>query len=220
MSEEDDARAVAVAPERWSGWVDRFAVSHPGLVLAVDAGTLHGRSTDGSWFRARLPLDRPYDGPPGAGAFVAAAVPPDAWGVLLVRRGGFAVARLDGAAPVASKVGRRHVQGRTKAGGQSQQRFARRRANQAREAFDAAADHAATVLGGVPLPLVTGGDRAAVASVLQDRRLADHRVVGPWLPVPDPRRRELDAAVVDATRVRVQVHDVGRDTPLDGAQPV
>ena len=46
-----------------------------------------------------------------------------------------------------SKVGQRHVQGRTKAGGQSQQRFARRRDNQARAAYEAAAEHAARILG-------------------------------------------------------------------------
>ena len=37
---------------------------------------------------------------------------------------------------VSSMVGRRHVQGKTKAGGQSQQRFARRRDNQARQAYE------------------------------------------------------------------------------------
>ncbi len=78
------------------------------------------------------------------GAFVAAAAPPEEWGVLLVRKGGFAVARLAGDRLAESKVGQRHVQGRTKAGGQSQQRFARRRDNQARDAYAAAADHAAT----------------------------------------------------------------------------
>ena len=78
--------------------------------------------------------------------------------MLLVRKGGFAVARLAGDAIEESKVGQRHVQGRTKAGGQSQQRFARRRDNQARQAYEAAADHAARILTGVRTssPAVTG----------------------------------------------------------------
>ena len=67
-----------------------------------------------------------------------------------------------------SKVGQRHVQGRTKAGGQSQQRFARRRDNQARQAYEAAAEHAARILTG-RMPVVTGGDHAAVEAVLSDR---------------------------------------------------
>ena len=105
---------------------------------------------------------------------------------------------------VEHKIGQRHVQGRTKAGGQSQQRFARRRDNQARQAYEAAADHAARILTG-SLPVVTGGDRAAVEAVLSDRRLAGVSVVEPWLPVPDPRRATLDAAIAEAAAIRLDV---------------
>ena len=97
------------------------------------------------------------------------------------------------------------MQGRTKAGGQSQQRFARRRDNQARQAYEAAADHAARILGARALPLVTGGDHGAVDEVLADPRLRRVTVVGPWLAVPDPRRAVLDQAVVDALSVGVEV---------------
>ena len=109
-------------------------------------GALRGVAEDGSHFAARLPFATSYAGPAEAGAFAAAAVAPGRWGVLLVRKGGFAVARLAGAEMVEHKIGQRHVQGRTKAGGQSQQRFARRRDNQARQAYEAAADHAARIL--------------------------------------------------------------------------
>ena len=47
---------------------------------------------------------------------------------------------------IASKVGSGYVQGRTKAGGWSQQRFARRRANQAHALWNDAADVAARIL--------------------------------------------------------------------------
>jgi peptide subunit release factor 1 (eRF1) len=134
------------------------------------------------------------------------ALPPDRWGVLLVRKGGFAVARMSGRDLAEHKVGQRHVQGRTKAGGQSQQRFARRRDNQARQAFEAAADHAARILGPAgEAMLVTGGDHAAVDEVLADHRLAGLTVVGPWLAVPDPRRAVLDQAITDAQAIRVDV---------------
>jgi hypothetical protein len=131
--------------------------------------------------------------------------PPGDWGVLLVRKGGFAVARLVGERIVESKVGQRHVQGRTKAGGQSQQRFARRRDNQARQAYEAAADHAARILGSGSLTVVAGGDRSAVDEVLADARLRRVTVVEPWLPVPDPRRGVLEQAVRDACAVRFEV---------------
>jgi peptide subunit release factor 1 (eRF1) len=113
-------------------------------------------------------------------------------GVLLVRLGGHAAGVFAGARLVDSKVGSRLVHGRHRAGGSSQQRFARRREGQARVALEAAADVAARVL----LPhrddleaLVLGGDRRAVAEVLEDPRLrplaslAEERV----LDVPDPR---------------------------------
>ena len=193
---------VLVPPERLDRWVHNFAERHGGVDLRVDRG-LRGDAPDGSWFTAALPFGRDHDGPATVTALAEAAVPPATWGVLLVRKGGFAVARMSGPAMVEHKIGRRHVQGRTKAGGQSQQRFARRRDNQARVAYEAAADHAVRIL---PRgPLVTGGDRPAVEEVLSDPRLSGLTVVAPWLPVPDPRRQVLDRALADAQSLQVAV---------------
>ncbi|WP_028644209.1 acVLRF1 family peptidyl-tRNA hydrolase [Nocardioides sp. URHA0020] len=198
---------VAVPPERLARWVANFGERHGGATLTVEDGALRGVAGDGSTFRARAPFEASYAGGPEVGAFVDALGPPDAWGVLLVRKGGFAIARLAGASIADSKVGQRHVQGRTKAGGQSQQRFARRRDNQARQAYEAAAEHAARILAGLAGPLVTGGDRPAVEEVLADPRLRRLAVVGPWLAVPDPRRGVLEQAVQDACAVQVEVHN-------------
>ena len=195
---------VLVPPARWPRWVDNFTASHGDTLLAVTGEALAGRAEDGSHFTAHLPFATSYDGPAEAPAFAGAAVPPAQWGVLLVRKGGFAVARLRGAEMVEHKIGQRHVQGRTKAGGQSQQRFARRRDNQARQAYEAAADHAARIVGGVGT-VVTGGDHGAIEAVLADARLATLAVVGPWLPVPDPRRAVLDQAILDAQAIGVEV---------------
>ena len=196
--------SVLVPAARWERWVANFATGHGGADLTVDDGALRGQAADGSHFTARLPFAAAYDGPAEAGAFAAGAATPGQWGVLLVRKGGFAVARMDGPTLVEHKIGQRHVQGRTKAGGQSQQRFARRRDNQARQAYEAAADHAARILAGVRL-VVAGGDRVAVDAVLTDPRLASVTVVDPWLPVPDPRRAVLDRAIADAQAVAVEV---------------
>jgi len=196
---------VRVPPARLVRWVENFATRHGHTDLAVRDGSLVGVAADGSTFAATLPFATSYDGPAEVARFVTAAQAPALWGVLLVRKGGFAVARLQGESLVEHKIGQRHVQGRTKAGGQSQQRFARRRDNQARRAYEAAADHAARILGERPLPLVTGGDRGAVDEVLTDARLRRVTVVGPWLDVPDPRRAVLDRAVTDALSVAVGV---------------
>jgi len=195
--------AVLVPAGRMVRWVENFGARHGDTVLSATAGALAGQGADGSTFAARLPFDQPYDGPELLDAFLGALTVPDQWGILLVRKGGFAVARLEGERVVESKVGQRHVQGRTKAGGQSQQRFARRRDNQARQAYEAAADHAARILR--PGPLVAGGDRSAVDEVLTDRRLAGLSVVEPWLAVPDPKRDVLEAAVQDAVSIRIDV---------------
>jgi hypothetical protein len=194
---------VLVPPARLERWVDNFVARHGATSYAVVAGALRGEADDGSSFTARLPFAASYDGVPDVAGLLTAAAPPHRWGVLLVRKGGFAVARLEGGRLVEHKIGQRHVQGRTKAGGQSQQRFARRRDNQARQAYEAAADHAARILR--PGPLVTGGDRTAVDEVLADPRLAGLRVVEPWLAVPDPRRAVLDQAVLDAQSLTVDV---------------
>jgi len=196
---------VLVPRERFERWVANFGDRHGGVGLAVEAGGLYGMGSDGSTFHARLPFEVQYDDEADAAAFAREVVPPADWGVLLVRKGGFAVARLAAERLVESKVGQRHVQGRTKAGGQSQQRFARRRDNQARQAYEAAADHAARILGERTPLLVTGGDHAAVQEVLSDPRLRRVDVVPPWLPVPDPKRAVLEQAIRDAASATVEV---------------
>jgi hypothetical protein len=200
---------VFVPAARVARWVANFSEGHGGAELNVAGGALRGEAVDGSTFEARLPFATAYADAPDAGRFASAVTVPAGWGVLLVRKGGFAVARLEGERIADSKVGQRHVQGRTKAGGQSQQRFARRRDNQARQAYEAAADHAARILGSLDRNalLVVGGDHAAVHAVLEDGRLTmlAGRVVDPWLPVPDPRRGVLEGAVRDACSVRVEV---------------
>ena len=196
---------VLVPRERFERWVLNFRGRHGATALRVADGALTGAGSDGSTFSARLPFGGAYVGPADEAAFAFQVEPAPDWGVLLVRKGGFAVARLAGDRLVDIKVGQRHVQGRTKAGGQSQQRFARRRDNQARQAYEAAADHAARILGdGSPL-VVTGGDHAAVDEVLSDPRLRGVERTGPWLAVPDPRRAVVDQAVADACSAEVEV---------------
>jgi hypothetical protein len=122
-------------------------------------------------------------------------------GVLLVRLGGYAAGVFTGpgARLAASKVGARLVHGRSAAGGQSQQRFARRREKQASEALGAAAATAAAVFGGYEGKLdavVLGGDRRAIAGLRDDPRLRPYArlAVERFLTVPDPRLTVLRTA--------------------------
>ena len=191
-------------PARLQRWLDNFAARHGDYSLSVESGAMTGLAADGSAFVAHRPFAETYAGPVDPTAFAQTCVPPPTWGVLLVRKGGFAIARQAGERTEESKVGQRHVQGRTKAGGQSQRRFARRRDNQARVAYEAAAEHAARILSRVRI-VVAGGDHTAVDAVLSDDRLARLVVVPPFLAVPDPRRAVLEQAVVDAGSIRLEV---------------
>ena len=209
-----NARTVHVAPERLERWLDGFAAGHGPVRYDVSPDLVTASAQDGSVARVTVPFP-PLE--PGT-SVIEHALRDRRIGVLLVRRGGYAAGVFDAGKLISSKVGSRHVQGTTKAGGWSQQRFARRRENQAREAFGAAADAASRILGPVALGLdvvVCGGDRKAVDTVLRDPRLARlaELVRPPFLAVPDPRQRVLERAGGDARAVRVDVRepdDAGR----------
>ncbi|MBF4162020.1 acVLRF1 family peptidyl-tRNA hydrolase [Nocardioides acrostichi] len=206
---ENTAESVLVPPARVERWVQNFQGRHGTTALTTRDGSLAGSASDGSTFTAAAPFGGRYLGLAEPAAFAAHArdAAPGQWGVLLVRKGGYGVARMSRARATATKVGSRHVQGRTKAGGQSQQRFARRRANQARVAYEAAAEHAVRLLGDLRGPLVTGGDKQAVAEVLEHPRLRHLEPVERWLAVAEPRRDVLLAAIESAQCVEISVHN-------------
>jgi len=194
-------RRLDVAPDRLGRWVESFGERHGGVV-SVEAGphAVVMRAADGAEAALEIPFPPLAPTAPGAAAgpadvaarLAAHATADRTVGVLLVRLGGYAAGVFTGAAPVlaASKVGSRLVHGRSAAGGTSQQRFARRRENQAHQALAAAADTAAAVFGPFTLDaLVLGGDRRAFHTIRNDVRLAPYFTcaVEAFLTVPDPR---------------------------------
>ena len=211
-----DVRAVEVSPERLAGWLARFEERHGPIAYDIGAERVRLTAADGASADCEVPFP-PLNSPPvRAGApspyadLLAHVIRDRRVGVLLVRLGGHAAGVFAGSRLVASKVGSRPVHGRSAAGGQSQQRFARRREGQARVALDAATDVAARVL--VPAAsdldaVVLGGDRRALTSVLADPRLAGLRplVVPRVLDVPDPRLRVLEGTPAMFRAVRIWV---------------
>ena len=195
---------VDVPPERLTRWLENFATRHgayteEGLTLIAADGA------SASW-----------EIPPGApkvdtmADLILQARTPRRLGLLLARKGAVAVGVAEGPELVKSKVERNYVQGRTAAGGWSQQRFARRRDNQAK----AAASDGADIVGRILLPevrdlaaLITGGDRSAVDAILGVPSLAP--VAGlradRLLDVPEPRHAVLVSAVAGARAVSVLV---------------
>ncbi len=147
-------------------------------------------------------------------ALAAAAAEPPRLAVLAVRRGGFACAGAAGGAVGAGMASRRHVQGRTAAGGWSQQRFARRRDKQTAELVEAAAATcAAVVLPHLPVAaLVTAGDVPLVDEALAEPALRRLAAVprAAHLPAPDPDKAWLAGLPGTLSAVQVTVLDVTR----------
>jgi hypothetical protein len=190
-------RRIDVAPDRLPAWVEDFGVRHGTVTAEPAAGTVSFNAHDGAVAACQVPFpplvaENSTDPVEVAQRLAAHATASRTVGVLLVRLGGYAAGVFTGAEPVlaASKVGSRLVHGRSAAGGTSQQRFARRRENQAHQALAAAADPAAAVFGPYRLDaLVLGGDKRALAPIRTDVRLAPYFevAVDAFLTVPDPR---------------------------------
>jgi hypothetical protein len=183
-------RSITVDPRRLERWLAGFTDRHGPAHLTVEDDIVRVAAADGADARIRIPF------PPLLGSepadLVAHVARERTVGALLARRGGVAVGVFEGRRLAVSKIETSYVQGRTKAGGWSQQRYARRRDNQARKLTETAADLMVSLV----LPqietldaLVAGGDRTIVEAVLADPRLAAVRVkaVDRVHPVPDPR---------------------------------
>jgi hypothetical protein len=219
-------RWVEVPPERLVTWVVTFAERHGGAaaerpVATGESGvavTVTFTGADGATAECHPPFPPLPAGVPGAvraaaEALAAHAAADRTVGVLLVRLGGYAAGVFAGSPPrlVNSKTGSRPVHGRSAAGGWSQQRFARRRENQAATALRAAADAAAEVFGRYGPDrldaVVLGGDKRTAAGLADDARLERYlaKAAGRFLTVPDPRLavlRDIPRAFL-ATRIRL-----------------
>jgi hypothetical protein len=218
-------RWVEVDPVRLARWLEGFRERHGGLAVRPPPGS---PPDDGS--SPGVLVVAGADGaiaelhpPPGAAGssdlagFLAGAGRPRRLGLLLARKSAAAVGVADGTGLTASKVDSWYVQSRTAAGGQSQQRFARRRANQATAAAGKAADIAARILlptAGTLAALVTGGDRRTVEAILSDPRLAPlvRLRASRHLDVPTPNLAVLREAARRAGAVAVRYVDAAGGT--------
>jgi hypothetical protein len=210
--------AVRVAPEHLEGWFDRFAERHGGVVRteraeqAVRVAAADGASASAAVPFPPLPTELGTATGLTVGALTAHAALPRTVGLILVRLGAHSVGIARGANVLVSSTDRHLVHGRSAAGGTSQQRFARRRDKQAREALARARDDAARVL----LPglatleaVVFGGDRRACEVLRDERELAPLAALAmpDVLEVAEPRRSVLDAAAQRVRAVEITVHE-------------
>ena len=199
-------RVVEIDPTRLDRWISGFTERHgvPERSPGADPGA--------------VPLV--LSAPDGAVAEVLGWAPgavdlPARLGLVLVRRGGYAVGLAEGDQLTDHYCGTRYVQSRTAAGGWSQQRFARRRGNQAdalvERVTQQAADRLVRPRGPLVDGLVVGGDKALVRQVLAApvlARLAD-------LPrrdfynLPDPRLTVLQDTLRRGRATRIRISEPG-----------
>ncbi len=185
------ARTVAVSPERLSGWLSRFIDRHGALTVAPSSQGLLLTGANGAkahlinrWEPRAQSTDLSAD-------FLRHLLKPRTVAVLLARKSSHGVGIFHGTDLLVHRIGRHYVQGRTKAGGWSQQRYARRRSNQASKAYGKALQEAMEIL----LPkqvdaFICGGDSAAVKEILSGGELdtlTQLRWQHPIYPVPDPK---------------------------------
>lgn len=215
-------RVVEVAADRIPGWMTRFAANHGGLTsLAANTATVRAEAKDGATAVISVPF-APMD--PGEREPVEALLAHLAGlgdlAAVLVRERAFSVGICRQGVVTASSTDTRYVQSRTAAGGWSQQRYARRRGNQRRDSYQAAADAAVRVFADHPAPfdgLIVGGDRSGIEAVLADPRLA--RLGGlPRRAFPDaaePRRAVLDEIAERSLTALVTVTDPPASGPAE-----
>lgn len=187
-------RTVDVDPHRLDRWVTGFSARHDGATRVDEPGRVALTGGDGA-------------------TAVGERFDHERIGLVLVRRGGYAVGRDEGGDLVAHSCGTRYVQSRTKKGGWSQQRYARRRGNQADGVVTKVVELALRHLpkGGVDA-LVVGGDRTLADQVLADPRLAhllDLERRNLW-DLPDPRLTVLQEAARRGRAVRITLEDPTR----------
>lgn len=211
-----EPRTVRVDPDRLDGWLDRFQARHGAIDTVAGPDRVRCTAPDGAVAEILLRW-----GPVGAGGDLLAEVSEQfrrdrTVGVLLVRRKAHAVGVFHGAWLQSGHHDHHYVQGRTKAGGWSQQRYARRRSNQADRAFAAAAEDVQRIL--VPQfrtlkALVLGGDGGAVRTVLADpdfdalRNLAG-ATRHPVYSIADPNRTVLEGFAAVFRAVPIQLNEL------------
>lgn len=191
------SRSTFVPPERLEGWVVRFGEAHGGLEVNAHDDGVALTCADGA--SAGLLPPWPADGRPGIGAsslerLAHRSQQSRSVGVLLIRRGGYAVGVAQNGTLLAHKCGKRNVSGRTATGG----------------LMSTAAGYAATVFAAYRLDyVVLGGDKTLAQQVVAEPELAAYLRIPrlPLLDVPDPRLRVLEQAARDVRSVRVKVWD-------------
>ena len=210
MSREAPSRHIEVDPERIVLWLNGFAERHGAVAWSSPESSvaLSLSAADGAIAVLEPFVSAARARPVAVDELAGWAMAPPRVALVLVRRGGYAVGRGKGTDLIDHKVGTRYVQSRTAAGGWSQQRFARRRHNQADALVGSVIEHTMRIVLAAPSDaLVVGGDKALVRDVLADVRLAKLAELPrrELFDLPDPKLAVLEQALRRGRAVRINL---------------
>ncbi len=209
-------RVVEVEPDRLVGWINRFAERGGGIrSLESSLGSVTIVTAQGAVATLAVPFaPMAIGGSEPVEALLAHVTGIGDMAAVLVRGGAHCIGVCRAGLVVASSTATRYLQGRTAAGGWSQQRYARRRENQRRDAHHAAADTAYRVLAphaGSLRALIAAGEPGALRAVLDDKRL-DFLTRLPrrtFTDIAEPRRAVLDEIARRSLAIEVTVRHPG-----------
>ena len=212
------SRTVSVPSGRIEKWLDTYWTRHgKGSVTASEDGVVVA-GTDGASASMRLLWPGVELGDDPLGDLIAAARTPRRLGLLAVRADGHAIGLWDGISVTESKRRGHYVQSRTAAGGWSQQRFARRRDNQAKAAYEKAAGDVAVLIepaAGTLDGLVSAGNPGAIKAVLADSRCRRTAALAAAVPLPHLELRDTSREALTnlAERLLSVVITIDEPTP-------
>jgi len=207
-------RMITIERDRLARWLDNFAARHGGCSAVRNDDAVIITAPDGAIARIGVEFGPiPDDDRPLIDRLLDHVRTDRRIGAVLVRRGGFAVGVFDGPRLINSKVGSSYVQSRTKAGGWSQQRYARRRGNQARQLYERATEAIEAVLLPEVVDLVAvagGGDRVGVEAALDVPRLRSvNDLLLPRIhPTDDPRLRVLEGFPDQFLAIAIELNEL------------
>ncbi len=200
------SHTVSVPPGRIEKWLDTFWIRHGKGSVTGSADGVIAAGTDGASARMRLLWPGAELGDDLLADLITAARSPRRLGLLAVRADGHAVGLWDGQAVTESKRRGHYVQSRTAAGGWSQQRFARRRENQAKAAYEKASGDVAALIEPVAPTLdgiVAAGNPNAIKAVLADPRCRRTAALAAAVPLPHLELRDTSRDALTGLAVRL-----------------
>jgi len=200
------SHTVSVPPGRIDKWLDGFWVRHGKGPVTASGGDVTAAGTDGASALMRLLWPGVVLGDDPLADLVGAARTPRRLGLLAVRADGHAVGLWDGTSVTESKRRGHYVQSRTAAGGWSQQRFARRRENQAKAAYEKAAGDVAALIEPAAARLdglVAAGNPGAIRAVLADSRCRRTAALAAKVPLPHLELRDTSRDALSDLALRL-----------------